>query len=283
LGSIVLIAGTGLAPGPALAETFVIQTSQVCTSNAGDCETAPSVVGPGLLANLTRSWSSPPGYSFLAETSFSTNYCAFSGFARASGYDIPETGTEFNYSDLRIARSFGSFSDVLTAGSGGAPGFFRIPLHVVGTTAVSWQNGDGYAQLVLDCVSNEPGSPFALGHCPTVQLVFRSDDTLDTVVDLDVPIVLGSPFQYRVSLSMEAWIGHAYGDATPFQGASEASFATAGPFVGATVLDAGKQPIPGAPISASESGFDYAPEPAPLAGGLAALLALGALARPRGR
>jgi len=57
-------------------------------------------------------------------------------------------------------------------------------------------------------------------------------------------------------------------------------FATAGPFAGATVLDAAKQPILGAPISASESGFDHVPEPAPLAGGAAAL---GALARSRKR
>jgi hypothetical protein len=46
-------------------------------------------------------------------------------------------------------------------------------------------------------------------------------------------------------------------------------------------IDAAKSPIPGAPISASESGFVYAPEPAPLAGGLAALVALAALTRRR--
>lgn len=272
-----------LAAGAAGAQPLVIATSQVCTgTGAGDCETAPSVIGPGQTASLSRSWDAPPGFAFLASTSLSIDYVSFTGFARASGYDTPASGTEFAYAITRIARSLGSFSDVLTAGSGGGSGYFRIPLHLLGSTAISWQNGAGSAELGLSCVSSAPGSPIAIGHCPPVALSFLADETLDTVVALDVPIVLGEPFEYRVSLSLAARTGHGVGDAIPFTGASEASFST-GPFAGATVLDADKQPIPAAPISASASGFVYAPEPAPGAGGAAALLVLAARARQRRR
>ena len=42
------------------------------------------------------------------------------------------------------------------------------------------------------------------------------------MIDLDVPIVLGQPFEYRITVTVEATTGHGYGDLIPFQGAAEA-------------------------------------------------------------
>jgi hypothetical protein len=273
-----LLAGTWLAPAPARADTYVTATSQVCTGNTfGDCENTPTVYGRGATSNLSRSWDMPPGFSWLATTSGTADYGAFSLYSRASGYESPESGTEFLYSAQRKARSFATFSDTITAGMGGASGFLRLPLHVTGSVTISWQNGFGNASLAVTCASNLVGSPFNLGVCPVTQLIFTQNELYDSVLNLDIPILLGSPIYYQVEVSLLAATGHLYGDLFPFTGASEASFGT-GPFQGAAlVLDAAKQVIPDALIS-SESGFAYAPEASSFAGGAAALAALGALA-----
>lgn len=277
-----VLAAACLVPAGVRAEPFVVSTSQVCTGTAaGECETAPAVVGRGATAQLSRSWGEDTGgFYFLADTHMTTDYAAFAGFARASGYDIPLSGADFLYTITRIARSFATFSDVVTAGAGGGPGYLRLPLDVTGQVLVSWQNGAGNAQLTASCQSNEPGSPLALGNCPPLQLVFTENEAIDTVVDVDVPILLGSPVEFRVTVTVSATTGHGIGPA-PFTGASEASLAT-GPFRGAIVLDAAKQPIPGAPI-ASASGFLYAPEPSAASAGLGALLALAGVAGVRRR
>jgi len=270
------------APPAVRAAPFVIATSQVCTgAGAGDCETAPSV-GRNETASLSRSWgnSEVGGFYFLASTEMIADYCAFSASAAASGYDVPDSGPTFLNSVTRIGRSLGHFADGLTAGAGGAPGYLRIPLHISGGANVSWQNGGGVAQLSLSCYSTPPGGATYLGHCDPVQFNFLDDETLDTVVNLDLPIVLGSPFEYRVSFTVSATTGHAAGDPIPFQGLSEAQFQTA-PFSGALVLDAAKQVIAGAPISASDSGFVYTPEPGGRAAGVGALLGLAVLALGR--
>jgi hypothetical protein len=239
---------------------FVVSTCEACTSSVGDCEVAPSVYGAGETANMARAWTSP-GFQYATNTSMTLDYVSFAAFARASGYENPENGAVvFGNAVTRIARSTGHIDDVLTAGEGGAAGFFRIPLHVTGGVAVTLQNGAGNATLLLECVSNEPGSPYAIGHCPLTQYDFFGDQSFDTVIDFDIPIVLGQPFEYRITATLQARTGHGYGDLIPFQGATEASFGSE-PFAGAAVLDANHTLIPGAPISASESGFLYAPEP----------------------
>lgn len=266
-------------PGNAHA-AFVVSTSQVCTgSGAGECETAPSVFGPGNTAQLSRAENST-GFSYMAETNMTGDYLGFAAFARASGFENPEGGGTFINSVYRSGVSYGHVDDVLTAGEGGAPGFFRLPLHVTGGASISWQNGFGTAGLTFQCVSSEPGSAFAIGHCPDVHLTFTADAVIDQTIVFDVPIVLGSPFEYRISAIIQAATGHAYGDAVPFTGASQVSFGTSA-FTGASVLDASKVLIPNAPISASESGFQYAPEPASAAGFAAALAALLAIAARR--
>lgn len=269
------------SPTAANADAYVVQTSQVCFGNAaGECETAPSVIGAGLQASLSRSEDST-GFHYLRSTNISANHGAFAGFARASGTESPENVSTFQYSITRVARSFGTFADVVTAGEGGGSGFFRMSIHLSGGSAVSWQNGLGATQLGISCVSSDPGSPFAIGHCTPVSLIHDVDTSVDTVVDLDIPIVLGSPFQYSVQVFVEATTGHPYGSLNPFTGAAEATYV--GSFVAASVLDAGGQVIPGAPISAGESGFAYVPEPAGAALGLAALAALGGYRRVRPR
>ena len=258
---------------------YVVSTCQACTgSAAGDCETAPSVNGAGMTANMSRVWDSP-GFHYATDTNMTLDYVSLSAFARASGFESPEGGAEvFGNLVSRTARSIGNIDDVLTAGEGGASGFFRIPIHVTGGTAISWQNGGGNAVLLLECVSSVPGSAYAIGHCPLQQFNFTGDESFDTVIDLDVPIVLGQEFEYRITVTVQATSGHGYGDSIPFQGAAQASFGSE-PFAGASVLDGNKTVIPGAPISASESGFSYAPEAPAAASAAVAIAAVVALRR----
>jgi hypothetical protein len=274
------ILGALLSMSPAQA-AYVIATPQICIESVfvGPCETgAPGFGVPGATVGLSRLWADP-GYSISAETELTANYGFFSGSARVGGFDNPVLGgTKFNYSFVRIARSFGHFADVLTAGTGGGSGFFRIPLHVSGDASIAWQNGGGSVSLSFDCVSNAPGSPFAIGHCPTVPFSFSGDEYFDTVVNLDVPIVLGAPFEYRVSVLLTAYSGHGYGDLIPFEGHAGGNFVARLPLHGASVLDASGTAIPNAAISASESGTVYAPEPISAASGAAVLGAIGALA-----
>ncbi len=273
-----LAAGAALASTPARA-AYVVATCQACTgSGAGECETAPSVLGAGETASMSRLWDFP-AFHYATDTNMTLDYVSLSAFARASGTENPEDGgPSFINVVTRTARTIGNIDDVLTAGEGGTPGFFRIPVHVTGSTAISWQNGGGSASLGFQCVSNVPGSPYAIGHCPPQQFNFTGDESFDTVVDLDVPIVLGQEFEYRITVAIEATTGHGYGDLIPFQGAAEASFGSE-PFAGASVLDVNHAVIPDAPISASESGFVYAPEPSAAASGALALAAMLSLRR----
>ena len=276
----VLFATACLGPGSTRAEPFVVSTSQVCVSDAGECETGSPVFGRGAWSQLSRSWgdSNEGGFYFLAHTDMRTDFAAFAGSARASGYDIPSSGGDFSYGITRIARSFATFSDTVTAGADSGAGYLRLPLEVAGQVLVSWQNGFGYGALTAGCQSNEPGSPLALGNCPPLQFIFTENEAIDTVVDLDVPILLGAPVEFRVHVTVSAATGHGIGP-TPFHGFSDASFATR-PFRGALVLDAAKNPIPGATIT-SESGFAYAPEPGAGASGGIALLSLAGLTMAR--
>jgi hypothetical protein len=89
---------------------------------------------------------------------------------------------------------------------------------VTGGTAISWQNGGGNAVLLLECVSSVPGSAYAIGHCPLQQFNFTGDESFDTVIDFDVPIVLGQEFEYRITVTVQATSGHGYGDLIPFPG-----------------------------------------------------------------
>jgi hypothetical protein len=276
--SIALAAWTLAQTPPAHAYAVVQSTCQACTgSGAGECETALTVVGAGQTANMSRFWNFT-AFTYLTDTNMTLDYISLSAFARASGTENPDSGTTFLNGVTRIARSIGGIGDVLTAGEGGAPGFFRIPLHVTGGSAISWQNGSGSASLVFQCVSSEPGSPFAIGQCPIAQYNFTGDEIFDQEVVLDVPIVLGEPFQYQLTISVQAQTGHAYGDLVPFTGAAQASFASQ-PFAGASVLDANHVVIPDAPISASESGFSYAPEPSSTASAALAIATVSLLRR----
>jgi hypothetical protein len=227
---------------------------------------------------MSRVWDSP-GFHYATDTNMTLDYVSLSAFARASGLENPENGAlVFGNLVSRTARSIGHIDDVLTAGEGGASGYFRIPLRVTGGTAISWQNGGGNALLAFQCVSSVPGSPYAIGHCPLQQFNFTGDESFDTVIDFDVPIVLGQEFEYRITVTVQATSGHGYGDSIPFQGAAEASFGSE-PFAGASVLDANHAVIPDAPISASESGFVYVPEPPSAASGALALAVMLSLRR----
>jgi hypothetical protein len=274
------IFGALLATYPARA-AFVVAVTQICEDSilVGPCETGTPVRVPGTKASVERVWSSA-GYSFSAQTDMTANYGDLYGSARVGGFDNPVVGgTKFFFYVLqRVARSFGYFDDVLTAGTGGEPGFFRIPLHVTGATSIGWQNGFGSVSLSFDCVSSVPGSALAIGHCPQVLFSFSGDEYFDTVVNLDVPIVLGAPFDFQVSAGITATNGHGYDDLIPFEGHAGGGFAARIPHSGASVLDASGTVIPNAPISASESGTVYAPEPISVASGAAALGAIGALA-----
>ncbi len=272
----VLIAFAVCAPvlaAPAEAQ-YVTATCQACTSS-NDCESAPPVNVPNVTASLTRLWDSD-GFHYSTNTNMTLDYVSFAIFARASGTETPEDGDPFTNFVARLARSIGQIDDVLTAGEGGAPGFFRIPLHLTGGVAIEWQNGSGSAALSLQCVSSTAGSGLAIGMCPFTLFEFSASEAVDTVVNLDVPIILGQPFEYRITVAAQAVTGHAYGALAPFLGVTEATFGS-GAFAGASVLDSNHVVIPGAPISASASGFQYVPEPSSAIGGVSALIALHAL------
>jgi hypothetical protein len=273
-----LVALAALASTPARA-AYIMATCQSCTApGPGECETAPSVFGAGTTASMSRLWNSA-GFAFATDTNMTLDYVSLSAFASASGFENPENGgPSFINIVAYTARSIGHIDDVLTAGEGGTPGFFRIPLHVTGGTAISWQNGGGNALLAFQCVSSVPGSQLAIGHCPLQQFNFTGDESFDTVIDIDVPIVLGQEFEYRITVTIQATTCHGFGDLIPFQGAAEASFGSE-PFAGALVLDASHAVIPDAPISASESGFVYVPEPSSAASGALALAVVLSLRR----
>lgn len=269
-----------LAAQPAGAQPFVSSTSQVCTgTGAGECETGTLVLGRGAYADLSRAWDSP-GFHYLAFTSITTDYDGFAGGSRASGTETPDGVAEFPYSLTRIARSFGSTSDTLTAGEGGAPGYFRLSFALTGSSAVSWQNGTAYTRISGTCFSRPPGTFTSLGPCSVPTLDFFDDAVVDTDFVIDFPIVLGSPFEYVATVFIEAGTGHAAFSPAPFQGIAEADYV--GVLDAVRVLDAAKQPIPGAPVSVGASGFVYpAPEAAPMAAGGAALAALSFRTRRR--
>jgi hypothetical protein len=280
---VVLLALPMAPPSAARAAPFVSALGVVCTgTGVGECQNG-TPVGAGQVALLSREWvDDDHGFHFIASGQMILDYCAFSSTVSASGYDAPSSGDIFLNRVTRIGRAIGNFQDGLTAGTGGAPGWFRIPLHVTGGVTVSFQNGSGSAMLLFQCRSTTPDGLTTIGQCDPIQLDFFANEDVDTVVNLDVPIVLGEPFEYRVTVSVSAITGHAEGDPTPFEGLTQATFGTE-PFTGALVLDAAKNPIPDAPISASASGFVYAPEPRGDAPALAALLALAAAGARRWR
>lgn len=273
--ALVLLAASLAAPPAARAVALLQSVCQSCFT-AADCETAPPVYGAGNPAQLSRAYATGAGFSYMTSATMTVDYVGFAAFARASGFENPNPPPEppvlagdQNYS----GRSYGNLWDTVTAGAGGGPGFLRLPLHVVGSSAVSWQNGFGHVQLGISCTSNEPGAIVELGPCSGFARTFTANEDLDTVVNVDVPILLGMPVAFRLSATLLATTGHPLGSSISFTGATEASFSTL-PFAGATVLDAERAPIPGAVVSASESGFSYAPEPSASAEALAALAAL---------
>ncbi|RIL06391.1 MAG: hypothetical protein DCC71_06985 [Proteobacteria bacterium] len=254
--------GAPIAPARARAAAYVISTCQACYGNAaGDCETTPPILTPGAPSNILRTYGGSDGYSFQAAAASTTDFAAFGLFARASGFvDPPGDDATFLGNDTRIGRAFGTFSDVVTAGEGGASGFLRIPLHATGSTVVEWQNGASYVQLGLSCSSNLPGSPTTLGPCTGAGRNITTSGPIDEAFQVDVPIVLGQPVQITIQMNLGAGTGYGYGNLVPFAGQAEGSVGADSS--GAIVLDAAKSPIPGAPISLGESGHDYqnAPE-----------------------
>lgn len=274
---LVLLCGAALST-PARA-AFVQSILQVC-QEGNNCETGTPVMIPGQPANLSRAWDFD-GFHYAAAATMATDYVAWSAFARGSGLENPENpgSTTFNYLISRSGNAFGHINDTITAGTGGGPGFLRLPLHLVGNTSISWQNGFGATSFSMSCSSSVPGTFTVIGSCDPVFANFTNDATIDQAANLDIPIILGSPASFTASLIVSAGTGHQYGDLIPFTGQAEITIATL-PFEGAIVLDAGRQPIPGATVSASESGFDYdAPEASSVLAGVAALGAIGALRR----
>jgi hypothetical protein len=276
---VLLVSASLAAPSAVHAVAFLQGATQSCFTSV-DCETAPPVFGAGNLAQISRSYGAGAGFSYMTSASMTLDYVGFAGFARASGFENPNPPPEppiFTSSQSYSGRSFGNIFDTVTAGAGGGPGFLRVPLHIVGSSSISWQNGLGITQLGISCTSNEPGSFVPLGPCTGAAFTFTGNEALDTIVNVDVPILLGTPVELRVSATVFATTGHEFGSSVPFTGAAEASFSTLA-FAGATVLDAGHAPIPGASI-VSESGFSYAPEPSASAAAVAALATLAIAAR----
>lgn len=281
--ALLLVAFAALLPARAArAYTAVQSTCQICTgSGAGECETGTPVMVPGATTDMSRFWSGD-AFAFAASCASTTEYAGVAGFARASGTHSPSSGGPFLNNVSRSGRAFGSFWDRLTAGSGGGSGFLRIPMHLTGAVLVEWQNGGGAASYGFFCQSYLPGASTTLGPCAGGNRSFSVSSAFDDTVFVDLPILLGTEFEFSVTFSAQATTGYAYGNQSPFTGQAQIDFGTQ-PFPGAIVLDASKQPIPGAPISLGESGFDYqaAPEASSLLGGIAALAVLAPLRRRR--
>lgn len=270
-------------PRPARAVAFVQSIVQIC-QEGNFCETGTPVTLPGQPANMSRVWITDSGFSYAASAGISTSYVAWSAFARGSGLENPEgSGTTFINQISRSGRAYGHVHDTITAGTGGGSGFLRLPLHLLGHTSVSWQNGFGSTSFGVICSSSVPGTVTVIGSCDPVQASFTNDADIDQEANLDIPILLGSPVYFIASFGAAAETGHAFGDPIPFTGQTEITIATL-PFAGAIVLDASRQPIPGATVTSAESGFDYnAPEAPPASAALAALATLCAILRLRRR
>ena len=279
-----LFCGAALCAPPAHADAYVSSIAQVC-EQGGLCATAPTSFGPGQRSDISRG-TNFTNFQYSASSAVITDFVGFSAFARASGFESPEitetTPPVFGYEISRSARAFGEWSDTITAGTGGGEGFLRIRLRLTGHGAISWQNGYGSARFSFGGFSVEPERPFdVIGNVDPVGRAMTVSEVIDQVANLDIPILLGSPIRYTVTAFAGADTGHYSNDAIPFSGQSEIGI-TARPFAGAIVLDASKQPIPGATVSVGESGFDYAvPEASSLPGALAALASLEALRRRR--
>lgn len=268
-------------PRHARAVAFVQSIVQIC-QEGDNCETGAPVMVPDQPADMSRAWNPGPGFSYAASVAISTSYVAWSAFARGSGLENPEgSGTTFISLVSRGGRAYGHVHDTITAGTGGGSGFLRLPLHLVGNTSISWQNGFGGTSFSVSCSSSVPGTPIVVGVCDAVSANFTNNADIDQEANLDIPIILGSPVYFVASLSAGAGTGHLYGDLIPFVGQAEITVATL-PFEGAIVLDASRQPIPGATVSVAESGFDYnAPEAPSLLGAAAAVGTLGLLRQRR--
>ena len=111
------------------------------------------------------SWSQDSqGFPDVASTNIAANYGSFTGFASAAGTEVPPQGVPTS-----SARSHGTRA----------------------------RSAPSATSLTFSCVSSVPGSQSAIGTCVPPAFLYEVDAYVDTIVDLDIPVVLGSPFHRK--------------------------------------------------------------------------------------
>ena len=176
----------------------------------------------------------------------------------------------------------GSFTDSLIITGASGNGSLLLPLHVTGSSTVSFgltsplaPLAGGYFKLTCSSVA------FVSFSCANETLSFDASQPFDATLTATVPFTFGAEVAFSRAVDAAAGFVTPYDldhPAGPSGGLAEAAFD--GTWEKATVLDAEGHEV--AATISSASGFDYlnpAPEPVALAAGFAALGALLALGR----
>jgi hypothetical protein len=275
------------APSAGHAATVLLSQSFWCSS--GSCSFVPDMTGPGASTSLLYTFEdepSNPGFLRLqAEAAMVVaDYGGFS--ARSSSTedlnDYP-VGTQGTVGPNISANARATIWDVVTVSGGSGPGTLRMTWHVTGGVDVGWSVAGpvdpidhGQLRLSFGCTAQLVGTPTP-DACPDPMLSWTAPGAVDVTVNLDMPIVFGSPVQYQLVINLQSSTGTGYYNASSglitFQAHATGEFGSTGTLVGAEALDSIGQPVAGATIQ-SESGFQYgvAPEPE-----RAALLVVGSL------
>ena len=279
------------------ATTKLWSLSLSCAS--GSCEYTDTVSGPGASTSIVRTFEDPPQNpgSLLLQNQAAMTVVGYGGFAASvsSTEDLNDypVGTQGTVGPNISADARATIGDVVTVSGSSGPGTLRMSWHLTGGVDVGWSitgpvDPIDHAQIRLSfgCFAQVVGTTLP-DNCPDLQLTWTSPEAVDQVLNIDMPIVFGSPVQYQLDINLQSSTGTGYYTASTglisFSGHAVGNFGSTGTLVAVEVLDSIGQPVSGSTIQ-SESGFQYdvAPEP-----GQAPLLALGSLVlaalRYRGR
>ena len=229
-------------------------------------------------SQISRSYSAAASGIASAQSIMGSGGFYLRAHGSEEGVDNNQLGTAGN--------AGGSFTDSLIVTGSSGSGTLVLPLHVTGSSTVSFgltsllaPQAGGYFKLTCDSVA------FTAFSCADETLPFDASQPFDATLTAMVPFTFGDEVAFVRAVDAAAGFVTPYDvdhPAGPSGGLAEAVFG--GTWEKATVLDAGGHEV--AATISSASGFDYlnpAPEPAAFGEGAAALGALLALGSSRAR